>query len=216
MTNKISTQPFMIDNIFNESLFMRLFSILPAALLMTLFLLYAMYSLVHNEHPLELAKPTQPIPEVTMKVPEYIEIRESDPPVRPLEQLPPPVISTGEPVAVDFDPGLNFRERIIAVKPPIDGNFGVSGQMVSIIRIAPQYPQAAISRGVEGYVDVIFDVTPLGTTENIRIIAAVPSNIFNRSVIKAVSGWKYKPNVVDGVAVKTPDVKDRVRFNMEK
>jgi protein TonB len=88
--------------------------------------------------------------------------------------------------------------------------------MVPIIRIAPQYPQAALAKGVEGYVDVIFDVTAIGTTENIRILEAVPSSVFNRSVLKAVSGWKYKPNVVDGVAVKTPDVRDRVRFNMEK
>jgi protein TonB len=40
--------------------------------------------------------------------------------------------------------------------------------------------------------------------------------VFNKSVIKAVKGWKYKPNQVEGVAVRTFDVKDRVRFTMEK
>lgn len=214
--NTIPTHVLVDGHLFTHSLIARLLSIFPAALLMTLCLLFAMYSLVHNDYPLQPAKPTPPIPTVTMEVPKTIETIKEEPPVRPVEQLPPPVINTQETIEVKVDPGMNFGEPPLAAKPPIDGAFGFAGQMVPIIRIAPQYPQAAVARGVEGYVDIMFDVTALGTTENIRIISAVPSSVFNRSVIKAVKGWKYKPNVVDGVAVKTPDVRDRVRFNMEK
>lgn len=214
--NTVSTYGLVDDHLFPHSLLARVLSIFPAALLMTLCLLFAMYSLVHNDYPLQPAKPTPPIPTVTMEVPKTIETRKEEPPVRPVEQLPPPAIDTREPIEVQVDPGMNFGEPPLVAKPPIGDVFGFAGQMVPIIRIAPQYPQAAVARGVEGYVDIMFDVTALGTTENIRIIAAVPSSVFNRSVIKAVKGWKYKPNVVDGVAVKTPNVRDRVRFNMEK
>jgi protein TonB len=105
--------------------------------------------------------------------------------------------------------------RVIADKPTITGVAGI-GQMIPFIKVPPQYPQAALSKGVEGYVDVMFDVTELGTTDNIRIIAYEPSSVFNRSVIKAITNWKFKPNVVDGAPVRTQDVRDRVRFNLEE
>ncbi len=209
--------PVSLDTaVFSPSLPMRLLRILPAALVTTFSLLYAMYYLVHNEYPLQLPKPTPPIPEVIMNIPRTIPIIIEELPVRPIEQLPPPVINTTEPLELQVEPGLNFNEPPVAVKPPIDPGFGFTGQLVPIIRVAPQYPQAAVARGVEGYVDIMFDVTAMGTTENIRILEAVPSSVFNRSVMKAVKGWRYKPNVVDGVPVSTPNVRDRVRFNIEK
>ncbi len=214
--SKLSVMPVNVEYIITGSLLARLFSIFPAALLVTLCLLYAMHLLVRNDYVLQSAKPTPPIPAINMDMPTEIITIIEKPPVRPVEQLPPPVIDTKVPVIVELGSATNFGGTPVIAKPPITGNFDFSGQMVPIIRIAPQYPQAAIARGIEGYVDIIFDVTALGTTDNIRIIAAVPSNVFNRSVIKAVSGWKYKPNIVNGAAVRTPDVKDRVRFNMEK
>jgi len=216
MMNKIAIAPSYLVQASSEHWLMRLLSILPAAVLMTFCLLYAMHLLVHQEYDLQPAKPMPPIPEVVMNTPPDIQVLPDEPPVRPVEQLPPPVIEIQDPVTIVPDTGGFLREPPLKIKPKISSNFGFSGQMVPIIRIAPQYPQAALAKGVEGYVDVIFDVTAIGTTENIRILEAVPSSVFNRSVLKAVSGWKYKPNVVNGVAVKTPDVRDRVRFNMEK
>lgn len=209
--------PVSIDaHDFSNSLLMWILKIFPAALLATFCLLYAMHSLVNNDYPLQLPKPIPPIPEVILDIPRDIPTIIDEPPVRPVEQVPPPVINITEPVEVQINPGLNFGESPVAVKPPIDSGFGFAGQMVPIIRIAPPYPQGAAARGIEGYVDIMFDVTALGTTENIRILEAVPSNIFNRSVIKAVKTWRYKPNVIDGTPVATPNVRDRVRFNMEK
>ncbi len=45
---------------------------------------------------------------------------------------------------------------------------------------------------------------------------AVPSSIFNRSVLKAVKGWRYKPRMEEGVPVATFNVRDRVRFTLER
>ena len=194
----------------------KIFGIIPLAFVATSILLYAMYLLVHKDYPLE-APPTRPaIPDVIADFPEEIPVMQEELPVKPIEQTPPPSIAMVEPVEVNSNPGAGFGGPIAIEKPTITSVFGVGGQMVPFIRIAPQYPQAAAAKGIEGYVDVMFDVTALGTTENIRIIAYVPSTVFNKSVIKAVQGWKYKPNVVDGTPVKTRDVRDRVRFAMEK
>lgn len=211
-----NVQTYFYAPVFIDSFVIRLCRILLSALTVTFCLLYAMYQLVHNEYPLQLAKPTPPIPPIVMDIDRDIPTITEEPPVRPVEQTPPPVIKTIEPLEVQIKSGLNFGETPVSVKPPVDPGFGFAGQMVPIIRIAPQYPQAAAARGLEGYVDVMFDVTAMGTTENIRILEAVPSTIFNRSVLKAVKGWRYKPNVVDGSPVATPNVRDRVRFNMEK
>ncbi|WP_323816306.1 TonB family protein [Cellvibrio sp. NN19] len=189
---------------------------IPAAFFITVGLLYIMFLLVHKDYPVIVPKPVPAIPNVVADFPEKIPTFEDPLPVKPVEQNQPPVIRNNEQVDVDPEPGISILDPIVVVKPPIDGGVGAGGQMVPFIKIAPQYPQNAAAKGIEGYVDVMFDVTPLGTTDNIRIIAYVPSTIFNKSVIKAIKGWKYKPNTVDGVPVKTFDVKDRVRFTMEK
>ena len=188
---------------------------IPAGMFATLCLLYVMYSLVHRDYPMAEPKPVPVIPQVIMEEVPEIEVRETTLPIKPLEQVEPPMIKNVTPVDVDMVPGIQINERIVPVVPAIEGLFG-GGQMVPFIKIAPQYPSSAAAKGVEGYVDIMFDVTALGTTDNIRIIAYVPSTVFNKSVIKAVKGWKYKPNVVEGVPVKTWDVRDRVRFAMEK
>lgn len=196
--------------------FINILGIIPAAFAMTTCLLYAMYLLVHKDYPLVAPKPVPLMPEVFMTDTVIEEFQKEPPPVRPIEQLPPPPMHKVEPVEVNIEGDPNFRERIITLKPPINDGLGLGGQMVPFIKIAPQYPTAAATKGIEGYVDVMFDVTELGSTDNIRIVGYLPSTVFNKSVIKAVKGWKYKPNEVDGVAVRTFDVKDRIRFAMEK
>lgn len=190
--------------------------VIPAALVMTLCLLYGMYLLVHKDYPMIVPKKPPVIPEVFMMDTTIEPILEERPPVRPVEQTAPPPMHNVDPVEVEIVGDPNFNERVVTVKPPINGALGLGGQMVPFIKIAPQYPTTAAAKGIEGYVDVMFDVTELGSTDNIRIIGYVPSTVFNKSVIKAVKGWKYKPNEVDGVAVRTFDVKDRIRFALEK
>lgn len=190
---------------------------IPAALVMTMSLLYAMHYLIHNDYPTVIDDAVVTIPEFIMDAPPPIVTREDEPPVRPVEQQLPPPVNRFDPPEVNIDgEGMHLGGPVDIVKPPFKGTFGLGGQMMPFIKITPQYPVAAASKGVEGYVDVMFDVTELGSTDNIRIIGYFPSTVFNKSVIKAVKGWKYKPNQVDGVAVRTFDVKDRIRFAMEK
>lgn len=195
---------------------LRIFFVVPFALVVTAFLLYAMQQLIHMDQPVCCDPPREKIPPVTMTIPTTVDVRIEEPPVRPVEMILPPVVEIYEPIAAVVELNeFGIRERIITEKTPING-FGSVGQMVPFIKVPPQYPQSALSKGIEGYVDVIFDVTELGTTDNIRVVAFEPSGIFNRSVIKAIKNWKYKPNVIDGVPVRTPDVRDRIRFNMDK
>lgn len=94
-------------------------------------------------------------------------------------------------------------------------NMGMGG-MTPVVRIAPQYPVEAAMRGVEGFVLLKFDITKLGTVETIKILAAKPPRIFNRSAISALSRWKYKPKMRNNKPVKQLNNRTRIDFNLEK
>lgn len=195
----------------------RMFTGLPLGILMTACLLWMMQALVNNEQPVEIVDDTPKIPVVVMAGPPIIDTRMDEPPVRPVEVEQPPKIAMVEPI--EIDPGstaINLGGPVVIEQPPIGVGIAGTGQMIPFIKVPPQYPQSALAKGVEGYVDVMFDVTELGTTDNIRVVGFHPSSVFNRSVLKAIKNWKYKPNVVDGNPVRTPDVRDRVTFKLEK
>jgi len=187
------------------------------AVICTLCLLYAMYLLVHQDFPDVTDEPPLTIPTMTMRVPKEIPVELPQLPVRPVEIVRPSTIELMEPPSAS-EPGTGgiVIDPIKPITPGITEISILNGQILPFVKVAPVYPSVAATKGIEGYVDVMFDVTEVGTTTNIRVIGFFPSTIFNKSVVKAVKGWKYKPNVVDGNAMKTVNVKERIRFNLDK
>jgi protein TonB len=80
-------------------------------------------------------------------------------------------------------------------------------------RIPPIYPFNAKHRGIEGWVDVEFVVTNQGLVEAIKVIAAQPEKIFDKTVIQCLSAWRFKPGTIRGEPVKTR-VQTRIRFEL--
>jgi protein TonB len=77
----------------------------------------------------------------------------------------------------------------------------VDSDVIPIVRIAPQYPREALMKGIEGWVELEFVINSDGTVANPVILGAVPAQIFNRSAMRAILRWKFKPRFVDGRAV---------------
>ncbi len=88
------------------------------------------------------------------------------------------------------------------------------GDYLPIVRVAPVYPARALSRGIEGYVDMSFTVTTTGTVKD-PIVVFSTSSLFERAATRAVLKFKYKPRVVDGIPVDVPNVKTRITFRIE-
>jgi protein TonB len=85
---------------------------------------------------------------------------------------------------------------------------------VPLVRIDPEYPPAAQSRGIEGWVHVRFTISGSG---NVKQAAVVRSSnpVFERSAIRAIQQWKYQPQLEDGKPVDLEGVEVVLRFEME-
>jgi protein TonB len=75
------------------------------------------------------------------------------------------------------------------------------GDIVPVVVIRPMYPREAAISGTQGWVRVEFTITEVGTVKDPRVIDAKPPRVFNREAIRAILKWKFKPRVVEGVAV---------------
>ncbi len=68
---------------------------------------------------------------------------------------------------------------------------GGNAELTPLIEVAPRYPENAQSRGIEGFVDVKFTVTPRGTVENAEVAAAQPARVFDQAALAAVARWRF-------------------------
>jgi len=75
------------------------------------------------------------------------------------------------------------------------------GDIIPIVRINPIYPREAAMKGTEGWVKIEFTITETGTVKSPRVIDARPARVFNREATRAILKWKFKPRVINGVAV---------------
>ncbi len=75
------------------------------------------------------------------------------------------------------------------------------GDIIPIVVIRPMYPRDAAMKGQEGWVKIEFTITAIGTVKNPRVVDSKPPRVFNREAIRAILKWKFKPRVVEGVAV---------------
>jgi protein TonB len=135
------------------------------------------------------------------------------PPETPPE-TPPQDMDNVDPMA----PTINVAPPTVASETSIGGPGGMNiaeGDYLPIVRVAPVYPARALSRGLEGYVDMSFTVTTTGTVKD-PVVVFSTSSLFERAAIRAVLKFKYKPRVVDGVPVEVPNVKTRITFKIEE
>lgn len=73
--------------------------------------------------------------------------------------------------------------------------------LLALARQQPLYPFYAKQRRIEGEVRVRFIVNKEGRVENITIVDAEPAEVFEDSVIRCVSSWRFRPGTINGVAV---------------
>ena len=111
-----------------------------------------------------------------------------EPPKKP----PPPDLPTPELQAPPQAPNLDIEFPDIAIPTDFKGAF---------LRINPQYPRNELLAGVEGWVKVRFTVEPDGSVSSPKVVESKPPRVFDSSALRAIKKWKFKPKVVNGIAV---------------
>jgi protein TonB len=86
--------------------------------------------------------------------------------------------------------------------------------LMVLTRIPPIYPLSAKHRGKEGWVRVRFIVYEDGHVGNVTVEESEPRDIFDASVIRSVSGWRFKAGTISGHAVKAW-AETTVRFKLD-
>lgn len=81
-----------------------------------------------------------------------------------------------------------------------DGGEGNQGyiEVVPYSTMQPNIPEIAWQNKVNGWVLVAFHVKPNGHTTKIRILDANPKGVFEETVLKAVTGWRYSEQSLKG------------------
>lgn len=142
--------------------------------------------------------------------------RKPDKPDEPEE--PPPDLP--EP---DYEP-VDLSESSVSIGVGMDtgmqiggiGGFSSDGDYLPIVKVAPQYPRRAASRGIEGYCTVEYTVTKSGAVRDPVVVDADPEGIFDRASIQAALKFRYKPRVIDGEPVEVPGVRNRFTYQLEQ
>jgi len=149
----------------------------------------------------------------TLNTEDYTPEKPDKPPEVPPE-VPPQDTDVVDPNA----PTINIPAPEVSTNMDIGGPGGMNiaeGDYLPIVRVAPVYPARALSRGVQGYVDMMFTVTTTGTVKD-PVVTFSTSSLFDRAATRAVLKFKYKPRVVDGVPVEVAGVTTRIRFMLEE
>jgi len=150
---------------------------------------------------------------------------------RKLPKLPPPADPPPPPKmqVSKMDPQVQNMPRmdlpdlqipLVAGEGMFIGNFrqvdrAAEGEIIPVVVIRPMYPREAAMSGTEGWVKVEFTITEAGTVKDAHVIESDPPRVFNREAIRAILKWKFKPRVVEGVAVER-QATQVIDFSLEK
>lgn len=144
--------------------------------------------------------------------------RKMQKPAKPKE--PPPQMKT--PPMQQSNPNTSASKNSFAAD--IQADIGLSGGLsldsndgdyLPIVKVAAIYPRRAQARGIEGFVIVEFTVTKTGAVVNPVVVHAEPEGVFDRAALNAVIKFKYKPRVVDGVAMSVAGVQNKISFEID-
>jgi len=186
------------------------------AVIITIALLYAMHLLIKTEQ-LELAEPEK------YRHVSWVHIPKDSDPVTKKAIAAPPEIKT-PPKIEKYKPIVD--EKVLNLIPigelPVkydspsnETGLYQSPQLVLMFASTPVYPPRRLEIGTQGYVQVGFNVDSVGRVFDAHIIDSEPKGAFEKSALKAIAKFKYKPRYEGGKAVATNGLSYLFRFEIE-
>ena len=125
-------------------------------------------------------------------------------------ETPRPPAGRGTPGAIDVIdtslsgvPAGSNQAPTLAAPPPArvepvrpGGNLRAPERLLSR---PPVYPEAARAARVDGTVILEATIDATGRVRDVRVLRSIP--LLDRAAVEAVSGWRYAPTLLNGIAV---------------
>ena len=192
-------------------------TVLGAALI-TAGLFIAMHLLIHRETvDLDLGSERR-IADIIMEDRNITENISEELPERP-EEVPEELLAPPDPV---LDQQHEMHENVLHLglaslntDVSLQAGFSGDGEYLPIVKIAPVYPPAARSRGIQGYCIVQYTVTYSGAVRDPQVVDC-SHRFFERASLRASLKFKYKPRVVDGEPVEVSGVRNMFTYELEE
>ena len=154
---------------------------------------------------------------VRIKKDEDLDLKNAKPKKPPEPEEPPPdtpqqlddIDTSAETV------NIGAVDTNVGVGAGIGGFNAGEGEYLPIVKVAPIYPNRALSRGIEGWCIVEYTVTRNGTTANGKVVECT-SSLFANASLKASAKFKYKPRVINGTPIDVPGVQHKITFELER
>jgi len=157
---------------------------------------------------------------VRVKRDESVKQRQLKPKKPPPPDAPPPQPPTPQLESLNAN-----AEKIAISEVPVEtdiemtgGGFSLGvgeGDYLPIVKVAPIYPNRALTRGIEGYCVVQYTVTRQGTVKDPEIVEdQCTSSLFYNASLNAALKFKYKPRIMDGEAVEVPGVQNKFTYEI--
>lgn len=140
-----------------------------------------------------------------------------------VEREPPP--ATPDMPQLSLSNASSVDSAVINLAPTVDASSALTGisigattdrDVIPLVRINPDYPQRALSRGIEGWVQVQFTITETGSVSDAIVVASEPQGVFDDAAIKAILRWRYNPKMEEGTPVSRVGMQTILRFNLEE
>ncbi|MET0533531.1 MAG: TonB family protein [Steroidobacter sp.] len=122
-----------------------------------------------------------------------------------------PVASEPAPAVVNEAGSAPVVDEPVNVSAPLPENAPVASvpavapKLIKMVQ--PEFPQEALMRGIEGWVDVSLEVNAAGDVLGPRVEETSRGRLFNRAALSAVQQWKYEP--------RTGDTSERIRVRLQ-
>jgi periplasmic protein TonB len=128
------------------------------------------------------------------------------------EQVPTPPVpsidSPKKPPVLAGTPSNTTKDSNKPAQKP--GNGKAQGANSGIVELGcpkPKYPARAMSRHIEGWVKIEVTISTAGTVTNAAVASAQPPGIFDDAALNATKGCRFKPKLVNGLAVTQKGIK---------
>lgn len=111
----------------------------------------------------------------------------------------------------DITPALSLP---VTAAPLISDDVVPAADLPRTREVAASYPPRAAADGVEGWVDIDFNIAADGTPRDLVVRAARPRNVFDRAALDSLRQWQFVPVTNNGAPI-IQRATLRVRFTLK-